>query len=103
MISFGQLTVPIGVFIGYLIASICISINEVDGWKYAFIIQSIAIFLMIIPFYYAPDSVFESKYESFKDDINTETTFFKESNSLLQDPDASMNEILNITYLPKKN
>jgi MFS family permease len=102
MISFGQLTVPIGVFIGYLIASICISINEVDGWKYAFIIQSIAIFLMIIPFYYAPDSVFESKYESFKDDINTETTFFKESNSLLQDPDASMNEILNITYLPKK-
>ena len=102
MISFGQITVPIGVFIGYLIASICISINEVDGWKYAFIIQSIAIFLMIIPFYYAPDSVFESKYESFKDDINTETTFFKESNSLLQDPDASMNEILNITYLPKK-
>lgn len=101
MISFGQLTVPIGVFIGYLIASICISINEVDGWKYAFIIQSIAIFLMMIPFYYAPDSVFESKYESFKDDINTETTFFKESNSLLQDPDASMNEILNITYLPK--
>ena len=101
MISFGQLTVPIGVFIGYLIASICISINEVDGWKYAFVIQSIAIFLMIIPFYYAPDSVFESKYESFKDDINTETTFFKESNSILEDPDATMNEILNITYLPK--
>jgi len=61
MLSFGQLTVPIGVFTGYLIASICISINSNDGWKYTFVIQSIAIFLMIIPFFYAPESVFESK------------------------------------------
>ena len=103
MISFGQLTVPMGVFVGYFIGSICISVNKYDGWKYTFIIQSVAIFVMIIPFYYAPDSVFESKYESFKDDNNTDATFFKLSNSIIEeDPDASMNELLSLTYLPKK-
>lgn len=101
MISFGQLTVPIGIFIGYLIASICISINQNDGWKYAFVIQSIAIVLMIIPFIYAPDNVFESKYESFKDDVNTDATFFKLSSSMMEDPDNTLNDILNITYAPK--
>jgi MFS family permease len=94
--------VPIGVFLGYLIASICISINKHDGWKTAFIIQSVAIILMIIPFIYAPDNVFESKLESFKDDINTDATFFKQSNSIMEDPDNTMNDILNITYVPKK-
>lgn len=102
MLSFGQLTVPIGVFTGYLIASICISINSNDGWKYTFVIQSIAIFLMIIPFFYAPESVFESKYESFKDDKNIDTTFFKLSNSIIEDPDTTLNDLLNISYMPKK-
>ena len=106
MLSFGQLTVPIGVFVGYLIASICITIDDEHGWKYAFVIQSVAVFLMIIPFYFAPDSVFESRYESFKDDKSIDATFFKMSNSIIDDPDpdpdATMNELLNITYLPKK-
>ena len=101
MISFGQLTVPLGVFIGYLIASICITNDRNVGWKYAFVIQSVSIFLMIIPFYFAPDIVFESKYESFKDDTNTDETFFKKSNSIIEENDMTMNEILNITYLPK--
>ena len=105
MLSFGQLTVPIGVFTGYLIASICISINNYDGWKYAFVIQSIAVFIMIIPFIYAPDNVFESKYESFKDDDkSTNETFFKISNQTNgePDPDASMNDILKVTNINKK-
>ena len=102
MISFGQLTTPLGVFTGYLIASICISIEREKGWKYSFVIQSIAIFLMIFPFFYAPDSVFESKLESFKEETNTDATFFKVSNSIIEDPDASLNEILNLSYMPKK-
>ena len=104
MISLGQLTVPIGVFFGYLIASICISINEDVGWKYTFIIQSIAIVLMIFPFMYAPDSVFESKYESFKDDTNSnnDATFFKISDSIIEDPNMTLNDVLNISYMPKK-
>ena len=102
MISFGQLTTPIGVFTGYLIASICISIDKVNGWKYAFVIQSVVIFLMIFPFFYAPNSVFESKYESFKDDKNIDATFFKISNSILEDPDTNVNDILNLSYVPKK-
>ena len=57
---------------------------------------------MIFPFFYAPDSVFESKLESFKEDTNTDATFFKVSNSILEDPDTSLNEILNLSYMPKK-
>lgn len=102
MLSFGQLTVPIGVFSGYLIASICISINREIGWKNAFIIQSIAITLMIIPLFYAPDSVFESKYESYKDEKNTDETFFKLSSSIIEEQDNTLDDILNITYVPKK-
>ena len=102
MISFGQLAVPIGVFSGYLIASICISIDDVHEWKYTFIIQSIAIVLMIIPFLYASDNVFESKLVSFKDEnLNNDATFFKISNSILEEPDANLNDILDMTYKPK--
>ena len=64
--------------------------------------MKIAIFLMIFPFFYAPDSVFESKLESFKEETNTDATFFKVSNSIIEDPDASLNEILNLSYMPKK-
>ena len=105
MLSFGQLTVPIGVFIGYVIGSICITINKDDGWKYSFVIQSIVVFIMIIPFIYAPVSVFEAKYESYKDgNRSIDETFFKISNSIIEenDPDASMNDILKVTTVTKK-
>ena len=105
MLSFGQLSVPIGVFIGYVIGSICININKYDGWKYSFVIQSIAIFIIIIPFFYAPESVFEPKHESFKDgNRSNEKTFFRISSTVIKEvgPDANMNDILKIETVSEK-
>ena len=59
---------------------------------------------MIFPFMYAPDSVFESKYESFKDEANSnnDATFFKISDSIIEDPNMTLNDVLNISYMSKK-
>ena len=108
MFSFAQLTTPLGVFVGYIIASECISINENIGWKFSFIIQSIIILLMIYLFYRVSDKLFDSKYVSYKEDkedidINTtniaDITFFKLSESIVLEQDKNLSDIINISYL----
>ena len=104
MISIGQLTTPLGVFVGYLIASECITINKEDGWRYSFVIQSVIIILMIFLFYRLDDNLFESKYESYKDEkinnenYDTDATFFKLSDSIIIDQDTNLSDIINISY-----
>ena len=99
MLSIGQLTTPLGVFVGYLIASECISINEDIGWKFSFVIQSVIIIIMIFLLYRVSENLFESKYESFKDEKNiTDITFFKISESIIIDQDTNINDIINMSY-----
>ena len=99
MISLGQLTTPLGVFVGYFIASECITINENIGWKFSFVIQSIVILIMIFLFYRVSEKLFDSKYESFKDDKNTgDTTYFKLSDSIILDQEINISDIINISY-----
>ena len=99
MLSIGQLTTPLGVFIGYLIASECISINEEFGWKFSFVIQSVVILIMIYLFYRVSEKLFDSKFESFKDDKNvTDITFFKLSDSIIIDREINIRDIINISY-----
>ena len=99
MLSIGQLTTPLGVFVGYIIASECISINEDIGWKFSFVIQSIIIILMIFLLYRVSENLFESKYESYKDEKNTtDTTFFKISDSIIIEQDKNLSDIINISY-----
>ena len=104
MISIGQLTTPLGVFVGYLIASECITINKEDGWRYSFVIQSVIIIIMIFLFYRLDDNLFESKYESYKDEkinnenYDTDATFFKLSDSIIIDQDTNLSDIINISY-----
>ena len=105
MLSFGQLTFPIGVLLGYVIGSICITINKDNGWKYSFVIQSIVVFIMIIPFFYAPESVFEVKYESFQDsNRNNNKILFRISSTIIEeiDTDENMNNILKVATISKK-
>ena len=98
MLSICQLTTPLGVFVGYIIASECISINEMNGWRFSFVIQSIVILIMILLFYRVSDFLFESKYESFKDDKNKgDITFFKVSDSILLE-ETDIGDIINISY-----
>ena len=100
LISVGQLTTPLGVFVGYIIASECISLNEINGWKFSFVIQGIVILLMIYLFYNVSDNLFDSKYESFKDEkINNDITFFRLSESIIIDQDTNLSDIINISYL----
>ena len=61
MILIGRLTMPIGIFIGYLIASLFISYDNIKGWKYCFIVQSIAIFVMSLIFIKVPNYFFDNK------------------------------------------
>jgi len=99
MLSIGQLTTPLGVFVGYIIASECISINEEIGWKFSFVIQSVVIIAMIFLIYRISEKLFDSKYESYKDDRNkTDTTFFKLSESIIIDQDTNINDIINMSY-----
>ena len=99
MLSIGQLTTPLGVFVGYLIASECISINENIGWKFSFVIQSVIIIIMIFLLFRVSDSLFEAKYVSYKDERNiTDVTFFKLSESIIIDQDTNINDIINISY-----
>ena len=99
MLSLGQLTTPLGVFVGYLIASECISINENIGWKFSFVIQSVIIIIMIFLLFRVSESLFETKYVSYKDERNiTDVTFFKLSESIIIDQDTNISDIINISY-----
>ena len=99
MLSIGQLTTPLGVFVGYLIASECISINENIGWKFSFVIQSVIIIIMIFLLFRVSESLFETKYVSYKDERNiTDVTFFKLSESIIIDQDTNITDIINISY-----
>ena len=99
MLSIGQLTTPLGVFVGYLIASECISINENIGWKFSFVIQSVIIVIMIFLLFRVSESLFETKYVSYKDERNiTDVTFFKLSESIIIDQDTNISDIINISY-----
>ena len=99
MLSIGQLTTPLGVFVGYLIASECISINENIGWKFSFVIQSVIIIIMIVLLFRVSESLFETKYVSYKDERNiTDVTFFKLSESIIIDQDTNISDIINISY-----
>ena len=99
MLSIGQLTTPLGVFVGYLIASECISINENIGWKFSFVIQSVIIIIMIFLLFRVSQSLFETKYVSYKDERNiTDVTFFKLSESIIIDQDTNISDIINISY-----
>ena len=99
MLSIGQLTTPLGVFVGYLIASECISINENIGWKFSFVIQSVIIIIMIFLIFRVSERLFETKYVSYKDERNiTDVTFFKLSESIIIDQDTNISDIINISY-----
>ena len=80
MITFGQLVVPIGVFFGYLIASLFINANTSYGWKVAFIIQGIGVILLSVVFIFIPkiyfhSTLYRSTTSNNSNDYHDETVF----------------------------
>jgi MFS family permease len=74
MIAEIQLMSPIGIFLGYLIAAIFINNDPVDGWEYAFIIQAVAILVIMVVFFCVPNVYFDNDVISVnvKDNNNKE-------------------------------
>ena len=64
MIACVQLVSPIGIFLGYFIASVGISNKIYGGWKFAFVVQAILIFILTICFLFCPKNFFAKNYIS---------------------------------------
>ena len=64
MIACVQLVSPIGIFLGYFIASVGISSKIYGGWKFAFVVQAILIFILTICFLFCPKNFFAKNYIS---------------------------------------
>ena len=98
MLYIAQFVVPIGIFLGYMTATIFINYNY--GWKGAFIIQSILVFIISFLFLFIPNIYFENDLYGYYEGDN-EQTFFKEGNSLSMSYNNSLisaNSILDIFY-----
>lgn len=75
MITFGQLVVPLGVFLGYLLASIFIQIDVFGGWEFAFILQGICVMILSLFIAFVPSVYFNSDIRNIGDDCNDQTLF----------------------------
>ena len=67
MIALIQLVSPIGIFLGYFIASICINDQIYGGWKFAFLVQAFLILILTIFFLFIPINFFSKYYYSVGD------------------------------------
>lgn len=64
MIALIQLVSPIGIFLGYFIASISINDQIYGGWKFAFFVQGFLILFLTISFIFVPKALFSKYYYS---------------------------------------
>ena len=72
MIAFVQFGSPIGIFLGYLIASVAIEEQLYAGWKFAFVIQGILILILMVVFLFVPEIYFEQDVYSVTNTYNVE-------------------------------
>ena len=96
MIALIQLVSPVGIFLGYFIASICINDQIYGGWKFAFLVQAFLILILSIFFVFVPNNFF-SKYYYSVGETNEEEKIIKKSEEEVIS--ANQNEDLN--YLEK--
>ena len=64
MIALIQLVSPLGIFLGYFIASVSISDQAYGGWKFAFLVQAVFILILAIFFLFVPKNYFSKYYHS---------------------------------------
>ena len=64
MIALIQLVSPLGIFLGYFIASVCINDQIYGGWKFAFIVQAFLILVLNVFFLFVPKNFFSKHYHS---------------------------------------
>jgi hypothetical protein len=96
MIGLIQLVSPIGIFLGYFIASVCINDQIYGGWKFAFFVQGFLILFLNIFFLFVPKNFFSKYYYSVGETKEEEKIVKKTDEEVLN---MSHNEDLN--YLEK--
>jgi len=96
MIGLIQLVSPIGIFLGYFIASVCINDQIYGGWKFAFFVQGFLILILNIFFLFVPKNFFSKYYYSVGETKEEEKIVRKSDEEVLN---MSHNEDLN--YLEK--
>jgi len=96
MIGLIQLVSPIGIFLGYFIASVCINDQIYGGWKFAFFVQGFLILFLNIFFLFVPKNFFSKYYYSIGETEEEEKIIRKSDEEVLN---MSHNEDLN--YLEK--
>jgi hypothetical protein len=96
MIGLIQLVSPIGIFLGYFIASVCINDQIYGGWKFAFFVQGFLILFLNIFFLFVPKNFFSKYYYSVRETKEEEKIVRKTDEEVLN---MSHNEDLN--YLEK--
>lgn len=75
MISYAQIVVPIGVFLGYLFATIFIQLDILGGWNFAFVIQGLLVVVLGIMISFVPSVYFDSQLHSYLIEGVDETFF----------------------------
>ena len=96
MIALIQLVSPIGIFLGYFIASICINDQIYGGWKFAFFVQGFLILFLTISFIFVPKTFFSKHYYSVGDSKEEEKIIRKSDEEVMN---SDLNQDLN--YLEK--
>ena len=96
MIGLIQLVSPIGIFLGYFIASVCINDQIYGGWKFAFFVQGFLILFLNIFFLFVPKNFYSKYYYSIGETEEEEKIVRKSDEEVLN---MSHNEDLN--YLEK--
>ena len=93
MLYLGQLVVPIGVFLGYMVATVFI--NYGYGWKGAFIVQALLVFIVTFLFLLIPSLYFNNDLYGYIEGDN-EQTFFKDGHSISMNSYISTKSIFDI-------
>ena len=83
MIALIQLVSPIGIFLGYFIASVCINDQIYGGWKFAFFVQAFLILFLTICFYFIPEQFFSKFYYSVGETKEDEKIIKKSDDDLI--------------------
>ena len=96
MIALIQLVSPIGIFLGYFIASICINDQIYGGWKIAFVVQGLLIFILAIFFLFVPATFFSKYYYSIGESEEEEKIIRKSDEEVL-----NSSQIENLQYWEK--
>ena len=99
MIALIQLVSPIGIFLGYFIASICINDQIYGGWKFAFLVQAFLILILSILFLFVPINFFSKYYYSVGETSEEEKIIQKPEEEVLNADQDNLNYLEKIKVL----